>query len=87
MIRVVREPDDMGLPYERCCMCNTPTPYWYFPNGDSFDDVSEGSTDEVACCVACAAAATSEAMPTKAGWCAEAVVWAPGRPCAEGPTT
>lgn len=59
-IPVKREPDNCGLPMENCCMCRTPTPYWY----------GSGPLN-VALCESCANKHSEEDLPTKAEWLAK----------------
>jgi hypothetical protein len=58
-IRVAKEPHP-ELPYERCCFCRAPTPFW-----TDFGD----PRDAVACCEACARRAYVRDVPSKAQWC------------------
>jgi hypothetical protein len=53
MIRVKRQPEPP--PYENCCFCFTPTPFWYTPK-------------DVACCPACAATHQPKDVPDKETW-------------------
>ena len=55
-VEVKKEPEDMGgPPYEHCCICDQPTPYWYEPN-------------DVALCTKCAEFITKQKIPTKKEW-------------------
>jgi hypothetical protein len=54
MVKVKREPKGMG-PFERCCICREPTPFWYTPK-------------DVALCRACARTAKVKDLPDKAAW-------------------
>lgn len=54
-------------PYERCCFCRKPTPYWYFPGG--VENKKPLGNNEVACCLLCAKEATVKDMPSKRTWC------------------
>ena len=56
MIRVEREPEGFGPPYEKCCFCRKPTPTWYRPK-------------DVAVCPSCARRADHEDVPSKEEWC------------------
>lgn len=58
MIKIEREPADMSNagPYERCCFCRNPTPFWHTPK-------------DVAVCPHCAAIHEESDVPTKAEWC------------------
>lgn len=53
MIKLTR--DRIGPPYERCCLCRKPTPWWYAPN-------------DVAVCKTCGATRTVSDLPTKEEW-------------------
>lgn len=55
MLTVERESDKMPPPYERCCICGTPTPYWYLPK-------------DVALCQECAKITVYENIPEKDQW-------------------
>jgi len=56
MVKVKRESEDMGgPPYERCCFCQKPTPYWCIQK-------------DVALCPECAQTAHFEDVPTKEEW-------------------
>lgn len=57
MIVVEREPD-AELPFEPCCVCSTPTPYW---------TVGRKGGD-VALCPTCGETANDSDIPTKAEW-------------------
>ena len=52
-------------PYERCCFCRAPTPWWYFPPGMHR---RKKNCNEVACCLACAGEHEPADMPTKDEW-------------------
>jgi hypothetical protein len=54
-IRVVRESEELGGPFERCCFCHTPTPFWYEPN-------------DVPVCERCAKSKKLSEIPTKEEW-------------------
>ena len=57
-VKVHKEPDSMDCwPKENCCLCRTPTSYWY----------GTGSRN-VALCQGCAIRAESSKLPTKAEW-------------------
>jgi len=61
MIKVHKEPDDEP-PFERCCFCRKPTPFW-----TQLENRTPGQ--QVACCEACASRAHVQDVPTKAVWC------------------
>jgi len=69
VIKVHKEPDDLGAPHECCCLCGKPTAWWYFPNGLGFSEEAPTGSNEVACCQTCAVTATREEMPSKQEWC------------------
>ena len=54
MLKPRLEKDEIGPPYERCCICREPTPYWLA---------------EVAICPKCAKYAKREDIPDKKTWC------------------
>ncbi len=57
-VEVHKEPSEMNCwPKENCCVCRTPTSYWY----------GTGAMN-VALCPTCATRATAENLPTKAQW-------------------
>jgi len=56
VVTVKREPENMGgPPYEHCCKCGKPTPYWYEKN-------------DVALCQDCAKTVDVKNIPTKEDW-------------------
>lgn len=55
-------PPSVEFPYERCCFCRTPTPWWT----DLKHRIPGG---QVACCPDCAK--THKRVPSKAKWCAK----------------
>ena len=57
MLEVEHEPDDYPLPYEHCCKCGMPTPYWY-------------TKKDVALCRPCAEKYTERDIPSKNQWIA-----------------
>ena len=61
MIKVEQEPD-AEPPFEPCCFCRKPTPFWTCLEGRN-----EGQ--QVACCKSCALYAHVQDVPTKAVWC------------------
>ena len=66
-VKVVKEPD-IGMALERCCFCDHPTKYWYFPPGMRR---KKHDCNEVACCQACAATHNTKDMPSKDAWFAD----------------
>lgn len=57
-VEVHKEPSEMNCwPKENCCVCRTPTSYWY----------GTGPLN-VALCPTCATRATADSLPTKAQW-------------------
>ena len=57
-VDVHKEPSEMNCwPKENCCVCRTPTSYWY----------GTGPLN-VALCPTCATRATADSLPTKAQW-------------------
>jgi hypothetical protein len=63
MIKTRREPKDQGgPPYECCCFCRTPTPYWTVGLGRK-------GGEQVACCQECAKTREPSEVPTKREWC------------------
>lgn len=56
MVKTKREPDSMGgPPYEKCCGCGVPTPFWYVEK-------------DVPLCEKCSELMDHEAVPTKEEW-------------------
>ena len=55
MLKVVKENAELGPPYEDCCMCGTPTPFWY-PQKD------------VPLCKGCANDHDATDIPSKQEW-------------------
>lgn len=55
MIQVKHESPDNGPPYEPCCFCFQPTPFWF-------------ELRDVACCQACAGTAMEDQVPFKDEW-------------------
>lgn len=55
MVKVEREPVDFLPPYEDCCKCNQPTPYWY-------------TSKDVALCPECAEKYDDKDIPHKSEW-------------------
>ena len=66
-VKVVKEPDE-GPAMERCCFCDSPTKYWYYPPGSRKKKIN---CNEVACCQACASMHDVKDMPSKEAWCAD----------------
>jgi len=63
MIAIEREPKDAGgPPFERCCFCRAPSPFWTL-----LADRKPGA--QVACCQDCAASHEASEVPTKRAWC------------------
>ena len=59
MIKVVKESPDLGgPPYEKCCICRQPAPYWYAPK-------------DVAVCKKCADKVEDSDVPSKEEWWAQ----------------
>jgi hypothetical protein len=57
-VEVHKEPSEKNCwPKENCCVCRTPTSYWY----------GTGPLN-VALCPTCATRATADSLPTKAQW-------------------
>jgi hypothetical protein len=52
---------DFEPPYEVCCFCRTPTPWW--------TSLDRPIGEQVACCPHCASRANPEEVPTKKAWC------------------
>ena len=48
--------DDIGPPFEQCCFCFKPTPFWYQPK-------------DVACCPECGEVHEPAEVPSKVEWC------------------
>jgi hypothetical protein len=57
---VIREPEGMGPPWERCCICREHTAYWLAIDGEV-----KGTSP--ALCESCAA--SNDECPTKEEWC------------------
>jgi len=56
MLKVERESESMGgPPYESCCKCSQPTPFWYTPK-------------DVPLCLKCAEVNQVEDIPDKEKW-------------------
>lgn len=62
MIPVEAEKDAGNLPYERCCFCRKPTPYWTTLT-------SRPANENVACCKKCAEVYRIKDVPSKRYWC------------------
>ncbi len=62
----IEDERDVGLkwghPYERCCFCRTPTPFW-----TAMKRRKPGA--QVACCPDCAKTNFQKDVPTKKYWC------------------
>jgi hypothetical protein len=52
MIKIIKEPENLGPPYEKCCFCNDPTPYWSLNN-------------DVPVCILCSQHKNESDLPTK----------------------
>ena len=52
MVTIEREDSEYGPPYEKCCVCSIPTPFWYVEN-------------DVPLCGMCAANMEEKDVPTK----------------------
>lgn len=59
-IRIRHEGRNAGPPYERCCFCRIPTPYWYDTKDIEYD---------VAICLHCSSRHRVSDIPTKEEWC------------------
>jgi len=57
-VKIKRQPKEWEKPYEHCCKCRAPTPYWYEPR-------------DVPLCRACSKVTNVGEIPTKAQWWAE----------------
>lgn len=66
-LQIVHEGDgglETGPPYEHCCICDQPTPYWYKKG-------TRNITMNVALCPNCAKITKANQLPTKKEWCAK----------------
>ena len=54
-IKIIREPEELGGPFEKCCFCRTPTPFWH-------------STKDVPVCSRCSKSKKEFEVPTKEEW-------------------
>ena len=54
--------DDVEMPFERCCFCRKPTPWW-----TKLPRRTPGA--QVACCQACSQERKHKDVPTKDEWC------------------
>ena len=52
MIAIEREEKGLGPPYEKCCVCDNPTPFWHLKSN-------------VPLCGSCAANMEEKDLPTK----------------------
>lgn len=50
------------LPYESCCFCDKPTPFWTAM-------MRRADGEQVACCPKCAPLHNQRDVPSKAKWC------------------
>ena len=55
MIKLIREPKCLPPPYEHCCFCDRPTPFWC-------------DEPNVAICTPCGKKHNIEDVPTKKEW-------------------
>jgi len=56
-IQIYPESKRLGPPYENCCFCYKPTPYWSKPDGDG-----------VPVCVTCSEKKSPKDLPSKYLW-------------------
>ena len=67
MIELTHDGEPAWEVAERCCLCRTPTRFWFTPK-------------DVACCPECGATATPDMLPSKTEWLAKEDALSPKMP-------